>query len=195
MTRHMSPRRAIVLGIALLLLAAILGGVSRMMREKGATKDDANPANEREASLIEDNSAMRGAHDRPDPNGWRRTVESAAAGLTANEDAPVRIGFVQTSPDQRRWRVSLQRTPAAGEVLDAAKITIQVETLARPDDAETNSREDLAIEWETQGRSFEKAAAPRLKVTAEKPMLHLRFKVFYDGTEIERRTFSAEPAD
>ena len=122
-------------------------------------------------------------------------MESAAAGLTANEDAPVRIGFVQTSPDLRRWRVSLQRTPAAGEVLDSGKLTIHVDSLASPDDAETNNREDLAVEWETQGRSFEEAAAPRLNVTAEKPLSHVRFSVFYDGTEIERRTFSANNAD
>ena len=60
------------------------------------------------------------------------TEESAAAGMIAKDDAPVRIGFVQVSPDQR-WRVSLLRTPAAGEVLDAAKLTINVETLASPD--------------------------------------------------------------
>lgn len=195
MTHRLSPRRAIVLGFALLLLAVILGGLPRMMRSTGATKDDANPPSKREDSGNESDMAMRGASDRPDRNEWRRTVESAPAGLNADDDAPVRIGFVQTSPDQRHWRVSLQRTPAAGEVLDADKVAIKVETLASPDDAETNNRDDLAIEWETQGRSFGEAAAPRLKVTAEKPLSHVRFSVFYDGTEIERRTFSAKPTD
>lgn len=195
MTHRLSARRAIVLGLALLLLALVLNRVSRMMRETDATKDDASPLAEREASANEDDSAIKGSSDRSPGDGWRRTLESAAAGLTADDDAPVRIGFVQTSPDQRQWRVSLQRTPAAGEVLDAANITIKVETLAGPDDAETNSRDDLAVEWETQGRSFEEAAAPRLKVTAEKPLSHVRFRVFYDGTEIERRTFSAKPTD
>lgn len=191
MNIRLSRRRAIVLAIALLLLAVILGGAPRMMRAKGGTKDDANPSNEREASVNERGRAMPGTSDRPVRDEWRRTVESAAAGLTAGEDAPVRIGFVQTSQDQRHWRVSLQRTPAAGEGLDAAKITIHVESLASPDDAETNHRDELSVEWETQGRSFEEAAAPRLNVAAEKPLLHLRFRVFYDGTEIERRTFSA----
>lgn len=126
---------------------------------------------------------------------WRRTVESAAAGMIANDDAPVRIGYVQASPDLRQWRVSLQRTPAAGEVLDAAKVTIKVETLAGPDEKQGDGREDLAIDWETQGRDFEEAAAPRLHITATEPVLHLRVGVFYDGTEIEQRTFSAKTGD
>jgi hypothetical protein len=91
--------------------------------------------------------------------------------------------------------VSLQRTPAAGEVLAADKLTIHVEALASPDDAETNNRDELAVEWETQGRSFGEAAAPRLNVTAEKPLSHVRFRVFYDGTEIERRTVTARNVD
>jgi hypothetical protein len=195
MNIRLSQRRAIVLGITLLLLAVILSGVSRMMRETNSTKGDASPLPEREASANEADKAMLGSPERSPRDDWRRTVESAAAGLTANDDAPVRIGFVQTSPDQRQWRVSLQRTPAAGEVLDAAKITIQVETLATADQAQSDGRENLAIDWETQGRSFEEAAAPRLKVTAGKPVSHLRFRVFYDGTEIERRTYSARNGD
>jgi hypothetical protein len=98
MTHGLSPRRAIILGFALLLLAVILGGASRMMREKGEPKDDANPSNGRKASVNESGRAMPGTSDRPGRNEWRRTVESAAAGLTAGEDAPVRIGFVHTSP-------------------------------------------------------------------------------------------------
>ncbi len=43
--------------------------------------------------------------------------------MEADDDAPVRIGLVQVSLDQRQWRVSLQRTPAAGEVVNSAKVS------------------------------------------------------------------------
>lgn len=195
MNIRLSQRRAIILGITLLLLAVILSGVSRMMKGTNTTKDLASSLPQREVSVNEEHNAVQGSSDRSTQDEWRRTAESAAAGLIASDDAPVRIGFVQASPDQRRWRISLQRTPAAGEVLDVAKITIKVETLASPGDAETNNREDLSIDWETQGRSFDEAAAPRLNVTAGKPVSHLRVSLLYDGTEIERRTFSAKDGD
>lgn len=195
MKHRFSPRRAMFFGIALLLLVVMIGGVFRLISQNDANPENA-PSSEMQETPVSGDAAFKpGSSDRSARDEWRRTVESAAAGLMAKDDAPVRIGFVQASPDQRQWRVSLQRTPATGEVLDTAKITIRVETLASPDDAKTNNRDDLAIEWETQGRSFEEAAAPRLKVTAEKPLSHVRFSVFYDGTEIERRTFSAEPTD
>lgn len=183
------------LGIAMLLIVVMIGGMFRLMNPKDADPEDASSSEKQETPVSKDATFSSSSSDRSPRDEWRRTVESAAAGMIAKDDAPVRIGFVQASPDQRRWRVSLLRTPAAGEVLDAAKLTIQVESLASPDDAETNNREDLAIEWETQGQSFEEAAAPRLEVTAEKPLSHVRFRVFYDGTEIERRTFSAKPTD
>lgn len=195
MNIRLSQRRAIILGITLLLLAVILSGVSRMIKGTNTTKNLASSLPQREVSVNEVDYVVQGSSDRSTRDEWRRTAESSAAGLIASDDAPVRIGFVQASPDQRRWRISLQRTPAAGEVLDVAKITIKVETLASPGDAETNNREDLSIDWETQGRSFDEAAAPRLNVTAGKPVSHLRVSLLYDGTEIERRTFSAKDGD
>ena len=195
MTQRLSERRTIMLGIGLLMLALVVVGGFRLMSGKGAGTEDSSALDTQKSPVIGDAALASDASGRSAREAWRRTVESAAAGMIANDDAPVRIGFVQASPDLRQWRASLQRTPAAGEVLDALKVTIKVETLASPDDAETNNREDLAIDWETQGRSFEEAAAPRLNVTAEKPLSHLRFSVFYDGTEIERRTFSAKQTD
>lgn len=195
MTRRLSPRRAMVLGIALLLLALIIGGASRMKSGKGGKTENASILENRKSPPDGTAALASDASGRSGRDAWHRTIESAAAGMSAGDDAPVRIGFVQASPDQRQWRVSLQRTPAAGEVLDSAKVTIQVETLTRPDDARGDGREDLAIDFETQGRSFTEAAAPRLRITAEKPVLHLRVKVFYDGTEIERRTFSSRQGD
>lgn len=191
MNLRLSARRAMILGIGLLLLALVIGAGSRLMSGKGEGTEDSSALEKQKSPVTGDAALASDASGRPARQVWRRTVESAAAGLTANEDAPVRIGFVQTSPDLRRWRVSLLRTPAAGEVLDSGKLTIRVDSLASPDDAETNNRDDMAVEWETQGRSFEEAAAPRLNVTAEKPLSHVRFSIFYDGTEIERRTFSA----
>jgi hypothetical protein len=184
-----------VLGIGLLLLALFIVGGFRLMSGNSAGKEESSVLERRESPVNGEATSASDASARSVRGDWRRTVESAAAGLTANVDAPVRIGFVQTSPDQRQWRVSLQRTPATGQVLDAAKITIQVETLATADQTHGDGREDLAVDWETQGRRFEEAAAPRLKVTAEKPVSHLRFRVFYDGTEIERRTYSARNGD
>lgn len=195
MTQRLSARRAMILGIGLLMLALVIVGGFRLMSGKGSRKEDSSALENRESPLDGNVAWASDTSGRSAREVWRRTVESAAAGMVANDDAPVRIGFVQTSPDQRQWRVSLLRTPAAGEVLDAAKVTIQVETLAGPDETQGDGREDLAIDWETQGRSFDEAAAPRLEVTAEKPVKHLRVSLFYDGSEIERRTFSAEDRD
>ena len=130
------------------------------MSGKGAGTDDSSALEKRKSSVNGDASMASDASGRSDRAVWRRTVESAAAGLTAADDAPVRIGFVQTSPDLRRWRVSLLRTPAAGEVLDAGKLIIRVETLASPDDAETNNREDMAIDFLNQADGDIMSTAP-----------------------------------
>lgn len=122
---------------------------------------------------------------------WQRTPEIRSPGQApAPDDAQVRIGFVQKSQDGRSLRIAIQRTPEEHEVLDVQKIQVRLDSLESPEQEDSANAEGIGVQWDTQGRDFLGAAAPRLLVNSEKPIRYVRISLTYDGRELERRVFS-----
>lgn len=145
-------------------------------------------------SAAEGATEPAGSGSSPDNSAqiWRRSSEIRSADhVSAPDDAAVRIGFVQADSEGRNLRVSLQRTPAEGEVLEVDKIEVRMEVLETQDQEFPERMEGVEFRWDTQNRDFAGSAAPRLLVESRKPIPFVRVTLIYDGRQLERRLFAA----